>query len=435
MIRSTSFVLFAIFIAVGTAACVAESIGEVANKFTGTPVISTLPDDEISHNQAAGSETPTVKALDADGESLVSTPEVSSTCQDPFSDVNIKFRASGWNTNFCKHSVPLDEIISGGPSRDVIPPLDEPKFESVRQATEWLDDQEPVMWLEINGDFRAYPLQILIWHEIVNDVVGEVPVVVTFCPLCNASMVFQRPIINDDLLNFGTSGNLRKSDLVMWDRQTESWWQQFIGEAIVGDLTGTQLKLLPSTILSWEDFKTKYPDGKVLSRDTGYLRDYGTNPYPGYDNINQFPFLFDGQVDDRYLPMTRVLGVEVGGVNKAFVYDLLVENKVLNHRLGGEAIVVFWKAGTNSAVDTSSIAEGRDVGTTGVFLRNVSDQELTFTANKDGTFEDNETSSTWDILGTAMAGPLQGENLMALAHYDTFWFVWAAFVPEGSVLD
>ncbi len=356
-------------------------------------------------------------------------------CEDPFDGVNARFSPQGWDTDFCTHSVPYDEFLSGGPPRDGIPPIDFPTFESLESADVWLLDREPVISLELNGDARAYPLQILIWHEIVNDKVGDVPVVVTFCPLCNTALVFERPVVDGELLTFGTSGNLRNSDLVMWDRQTESWWQQFTGEAIVGSLTGTRLDFLATAILSWGDYKAKYPGSQVLSKDTGFNRSYGLNPYAGYDDVNQFPFLFDGGLDDRLLPMTRVLGVEVEGQGAAYVYDRLIEDLAINDTLSENSIVAFWKAGTASAVDASSISEGRDVGTTGVFLRTVGEQVLTFTANEDGTFRDTETGSTWDILGEAIDGPLKGEFLTAIPHHDTFWFAWAAFVPDAALTE
>lgn len=206
-----------------------------------------------------------------------------------------KLRATtlNWKTDFTKTNIDLSEIISGGPPKDGIPSIDEPRFESIAAARSWLADQSPVIALEIGGDARAYPLAILIWHEIVNDTVGGVPVVVTFCPLCNTALVFERRI-DGRVLDFGTTGNLRHSDLVMYDRQTESWWQQAIGEGIVGEYTGRRLTFLPAQIVSLSDFEATYPAGRVLSRETGYRRDYGRNPYVGYDRVDQRPFLFSG---------------------------------------------------------------------------------------------------------------------------------------------
>ncbi len=355
-------------------------------------------------------------------------------CEDPFGNTTPAFRTDGWDTNFCKHSVSYDEIFSGGPPRDGIPPLDSPRFESVSSADSWIDDVEPVIIFDYEGVARAYPLQIMTWHEIVNDEVAGTPVVVTFCPLCNTALVFRRPTIASETLTFGTSGNLRFSDLVMWDRQTESWWQQFNGQAIVGDLTDTRLELLPSAIISWADFKNNHPDGEVLSIETGFIRSYGRNPYSGYDNINSYPFAFTGDLENDLPPMARVLGIQLNdGQGAAFSLVLLQEKLVLNEVLGDTKVVIFWKSGTASALDSSSISNGRDVGTTGVFLSEVDGQVLTFEAGTEGIFVDQETSTTWDILGKALFGPLEGIQLVPLPHHDTFWFAWAAFVPEISL--
>ena len=354
-------------------------------------------------------------------------------CEDPFDGTSPAFSTAGWDTNFCLHSVSYDEIFSGGPPRDGIPPLDNPRFESVSSAGEWIDDVEPVILLEREGQARAYPLQIMTWHEIVNDEIDGDPVAVTFCPLCNTALVFRRPTIAGETLTFGTSGNLRNSDLVMWDRQTESWWQQFTGEAIVGDLTGTKLEPLPAAIISWADFKMTYPEGQVLSINTGFVRSYGRNPYAGYDNVNNFPFAFTGELDDQLPPMTRVVGVVTeDNQGAAFVRDLIQDEQVINENVNGTPIVIFWKEGTSSALDSGSIANGRDVGTAVVYSREIDGQALTFIANQDGTFTDQETGSLWDLLGTAMEGPLTGNQLTPIPHHDTFWFAWAAFVPEAN---
>lgn len=354
-------------------------------------------------------------------------------CSDPFSGENPGFSTFGWKTNFCKHSVPYSEIISGGPPRDGIPPIDSPKFVSVSEADEWLRENEPVIFFSLGSDSRAYPLQILIWHEIVNDFVDGIPVVVTFCPLCNTALVFERPTIEGTTLTFGTSGNLRNSDLIMWDRQTETWWQQFSGEAIVGDLTGTKLTFLPTMILSWQEFKEQYPSGKVLSRDTGFTRDYGRNPYAGYDNVSNFPFLYTGEVDDSLPPMARVTGVLLqNGLGKAYTLDQLRKDKVINDVIGDEPVVIFWKSGTSSAVDTSDIAQGQDVGTTGVYSPILDNTLLNFVPYKDGLFKDTQTESTWNILGMAIDGIYKGKQLTPLIHHDTFWFAWAAFMPNNE---
>jgi hypothetical protein len=366
-------------------------------------------------------------------------PEVVSTgtetCADPFAGQRPGFSAEGWNTNFCKHSVPFDEIVSGGPPRDGIPPIDEPKFVSIAEADRWMSAKEPVIDVHLGGEARAYPLQIMMWHEIVNDTIGDTPVAVTFCPLCYASLTFVRPEVDGQLLTFGVSGNLRKSDLVMWDRQTESWWQQFTGEAIVGRLTGKTLTPVPSNLIAWETFKQKHGDGaRVLSRETGYERPYGQNPYVGYDDMDQHPYMLDGQVGDRLPPMARLVGVEVAHEGRAYPYEVLEQQRVVNDTLGGRQLVVFWSPGVVSAVDTAEIAAGQDVGATEVFARRVAGKVLTFEAMEDGRFRDRETGSIWDH-GRAVSGPFQGETLEPLIHHDVFWFVWSAFKDEGDLYE
>ena len=167
------------------------------------------------------------------------------------------FSTDGWKTDFSKRSVPLEEILSGGPPKDGIPPIDDPKFVSVGDADDWMGDREPIVVFEHQGLVRGYPWQILMWHEIANDVVNGQPVTITYCPLCNTAIAFDRRL-GDRVLDFGTTGRLRHSDLVMYDRQTESWWQQAVGEAIVGELTGKKLQFLLAPTISWRDFKRQY---------------------------------------------------------------------------------------------------------------------------------------------------------------------------------
>jgi hypothetical protein len=341
------------------------------------------------------------------------------------------FDVSEWKTNFSRHSVSYREIISGGPPRDGIPPLDNPKFIAPVEASAWLKDNEPVIVFAIKDDARAYPLQILIWHEIVNDSVGGTPVTITFCPLCNAAIAFERTL-DGVAYDFGTTGKLGNSDLVMWDRQTESWWQQFTGEAIAGELTGKQLKFLPAAISSFADFKQTYPTGHVLSRDTGYTRSYGRNPYAGYDDIDSSPFLFDGTSDPRLKPMERVVALMIGNVDVAYPYSVLSQVQVVNDTQAGQPIVAFWQKGTASALDGSSIANSKDIGATGLFERRLNGRTLTFKANANG-FMDNETNSRWNILGGATDGALKGQQLTPIVHFDHFWFAWAAFKPNTIV--
>lgn len=338
-----------------------------------------------------------------------------------------RLRPSEWDTDFSLHTVPYSEIRFVIP-RDNIPSIDSPAFVSPDEAAEWLADVEPVVALEIEGDARAYPLQILTWHEIVNDDVGGLPVAVTFCPLCNSAIAFDRRL-DGDALEFGVSGNLRNSDLVMYDRQTQSWWQQFTGEGIVGEHAGRQLEHLPSLLISFADFREAYPGGKVLSRETGYTRNYGVNPYIGYDTFSGTPFLFGGNLDDRLPPVERVIAVSAGGVDAAFPLSALQEMSVVNYTLGDRDIAVFFKTGTASALDAAVIADARDVGSAAAFDAELDGRRLTFSA-ADGVIRDAETGSVWSISGKAVEGELTGASLTPLAHGNHFWFAWAAFKPD-----
>ena len=336
----------------------------------------------------------------------------------------------GWNTDWSKHSIEYHDLLSGGPPRDGIPPIDQPKFIENQLAAQWLKPNDPVIALEINRDARAYPLQILTWHEIINDVVGEIAVTITFCLLCNSAIVFKRNH-QGITYDFGTSGLLRHSDLVMYDRQTESLWQQFTGEAIVGVMTGEQLMMIPSGLIGFEQFQAAYPAGKILSKETGYSREYGRNPYPGYDDIRNNPFLFRDPLDERLPAMARVVTVSDGKYHNAYPVELLEKLGVIHHQLGNQAVVIFHQDGVSSALDTTRIANGDDVGATGVFVPLVGKQELTFI--KERRFVDEQTGSHWNIVGQAILGPLKGKQLERLVHADQFWFSWGAFRPDTLI--
>jgi hypothetical protein len=339
---------------------------------------------------------------------------------------------SEFKTDFSKHIVPYSEILSGGPPKDGIPALKDPQFVSISEADAWLKPVEPVILVQVGDDAKAYPIQIVIWHEIANDTVGGEPLVVTFCPLCNTAIAFKRTV-NGQVLDFGTTGRLRYSNLIMYDRQTETWWQQATGEAVAGELTGAQLEFYPATIISWQDFKTSHPDGKVLSRETGYLRDYGHNPYIGYDDVNNPPVLYQGPATpDQLPPVARVLTIDLNGEAVAYPYETLEKIGVLNDTVGGEAVVVFWQAGTASPLDSSTTSSGRDVGAAAAFSRIVKGQALTFVADS-GILKDNETDSTWNVLGAATSGQLAGTQLTAVVSINHFWFSWVAFKPETLI--
>ncbi len=347
----------------------------------------------------------------------------------PGEDLSVS--SAGWRTDFSRHSVPLDEFLAGGPPRDGIPPIDEPRFVAVAEADG--EDREPVVAVEIDGEARAYPIRVLIWHEIVNDTLAGRPIAVTFCPLCNTSVVFGREV-GGRVLRFGTTGNLRLSDLVMWDDATESWWQQFSGEAIVGARTGTRLERLPSQLVSLGEFRARHPQGRVLTDETGHDRPYGRNPYTGYDDIDSPPFLLAGRdPDGRLSPKERVVSVEDGEELVAVPFAALSRRRVVDAEVGATPLTVWWAPGTTSALDAGVIAEGRDVGSAVVHDRRVGGRTLSF-SETGGRVRDRETGSAWGRDGVARSGPLAGSRLRPVTHDTPFWFAVAAFRPDARIV-
>ena len=337
-----------------------------------------------------------------------------------------------FDTAYSKHNIDLSTLMSGGPPKDGIPSVDDPAFVSVREASRWVAPEEPVILLEHKGTARAYPLQILTHHEIVNDRVAGTPVAVTFCPLCYSALVFERTL-DGEPVEFGVSGLLRNSDLVMYDRKTETLWQQLTGKAIVGDLAGRTLTQIPSQIVSFRQFGETHPDGAVLSRDTGHDRPYGRNPYAGYDDIDNKPFAYRGPTDDRLPPMAKVVAVTIGDRYKAYPHSKTEEKRVLHDTVAGRPLAVFHAPGAVSALDAAEIAESKETGSTGVFDRRVDGRTLTFSYVDDGRFEDEDTESTWTVTGKAVDGPLEGTQLDRVQHGDYFAFAWFAFRPDAAL--
>ncbi len=275
--------------------------------------------------------------------------------QDPLKEPQKDSRIGSWKyewpkTDFSKVAVALGEIRNVI-RKDGIPAITKPRFITALTASASLSPKEPVVSIVINGDARAYPLRILTWHEIANDKVGGVPVAVTYCPLCNSAIVFDRRV-GGRVLTFAVSGKLRKSDMVMYDRETQSWWQQFEGRGLVGVMAGKRLKMVPMRMESFERFRKRFPAGKVLA-PPGSRRPYGRNPYTRYDSSSK-PFLYSGKMPPGVPPLERV--VVVG--TQAWTFSLLRKQK----RIEVGALVITWEAGQNSALDTSQIADGRDVG-------------------------------------------------------------------------
>lgn len=353
----------------------------------------------------------------------------------------------------------LDLLMLGCPVRDCIPSIDGPEFETVAQADSWLKDADLVLGLELNGIVKAYPVKILNWHEIVNDYLNETPIAVTYCPLCNSGLVFIRPTLNNKVLEFGVSGRLYKSDLVMYDRQTGSLWSQIEGRAIVGPLAGEaeRLKLLPIDVVPWGAWKQQHPDTLVLARPTyatrvggqkpkeatpeereaktasraritapgletagNFLRDYDIDPYEFYkiNNADTFGTPFS---DQRLPAKANVIGVEVGSLAKAYPRELVEKLQLINDKLGEERLLVVRDPGS---------------GKIRIFKRHVPalKKVLEFELSE-GKLVDKQTATAWGFDGKSLEGKLKAQNvkLEELVGVPSFWFAWLAFHPQTEL--
>ncbi len=344
-----------------------------------------------------------------------------------------------WPTDWGRRTVEdWEEFLSGlggSDPRDGIPPIDTPVFETVALASQWLGPREPGALVTVNGESRFYPLSILTRHEIVNDAFGDVPVAVTFCPLCNTALAFDRRV-DGETLRFGVSGLLRNSDLVMWDDSTTSLWQQITGEAVVGDYAGTELAILPTSVVSFSQFSENFPEGRSLAAESAFGRQsYGVNPYVGYSSSER-PFLFNGEVDDSLPALSRVIGVDTDDGARAYPFAVAQEVMVINDVIGEIPVVVFAGGETADALDQQVIGVSDAIGTALALDPVVDGETLRFSPGPEaGQFTDDQTGSTWSIVGLATDGPLAGTQLNTVVHRNEFWFAWQAFFGADSLFE
>lgn len=335
-----------------------------------------------------------------------------------------------------QHAVPLEEIhfdtFDGGTIplsrirpeqierlRDAIPPIDRPVYQPAAAAT-WLGSTDLVLgYVTAAGDAYAYPLRILNYHEIVNDELAGIPVLVSYCPLCRSGIVYDRRL-DGRALSFGNTSALYESDLVMFDRETGSYWWQVAGRAIVGTLTGRALAALPSTTATWQDWAALHPATRVLSRETGHARPYDRDPFvllPAALNDGRFPFPVSDAARDARLPAGDVvLGVQLGAEARAYPLARLGD-AVVNDRVGGAPVVIMTRAKERTGAAFRAEIDGR---------------ALTF-ALRGGAVVDEGTSSRWDLAGRAVSGPLAGKRLEPVPSRTTFWFAYVAAFP-GTTL-
>ena len=345
-------------------------------------------------------------------------------------NAHAQFAEGNWRTDTAKKSIDLRELLRGGPPKDGIPSIDKPRFIPSKDAN-WIAPKELVIALQLGDNARAYPLQVLMWHELVNNKVGETPVLVSYCPLCNSAIVFDRRV-EGKTLEFGVSGMLRNSDMVMYDRQTDSLWQQITGEGIVGAYTGSSLKMISSQMIPFDQFSESYPGGVVLSRETGFPRDYGRNPYRAYEFGNGPIMPVRSKLTTTLRPMEKLVVLKDGGGYRGYPVSLLARQGVIEDQVNSRRVVLFCSSDGLSPVDASAMAQSRSIGSVGVFYAEINSAPARFQHSARGV-EDLETRSAWSITGRALDGKLKGTALKSVEHGVYFAFAWLAFQPETRI--
>lgn len=240
-------------------------------------------------------------------------------------------------------------ILAGGPEKDGIPAIDSPKFVKAAGA-DHIKSDDRILGITINGIHKAYPISILNWHEIVNDESAGEAFAITYCPLCGTGIAFASEL-DGKSLDFGVSGLLYNSDVLLYDRATESLWSQIIGKAVSGPMKGKKLERLPLTHTNWSDWVEQHPDTLVLSQQTGYSRDYSRNPYSGYEKTRTLYFQVSNQAPALYHPKERVLGLQIGEQFKAYPFseiDKTGQSKVQD-RFAGADITIHWDSNNQKA--------------------------------------------------------------------------------------
>ncbi len=337
-----------------------------------------------------------------------------------------------WSTDFGSFTVQPDSLVRFGP-RDAVPALTDPSFESQASASRWLDGREPVVVVSVAGETRAYPVQILMQHQVVNDVVGGTPVAVTFCILCGSAIAYDRRF-GGRVLEFAVTGLLYNSNVVLYDRQTETFWAQAIGTGLVGAHAGSSLDFLYAPTLPFAEFRSEYPRAPVLSRDTGYERDYGKGRFLDYERRGPLERFFRREADVRLPAKERVLVVSKGDDDVAFPFAVLARRRVIEAEVGGDPVVAFWAPGTAS-IYAERTAEGADVGAAVGFSPVIDGRRLGFRPDGEDRFRDRETGTVWSLSGLGLEGPLAGRRLRQLDAGVHFWFAWAAYRPATRVVE
>ena len=315
-----------------------------------------------------------------------------------------------------------DNVVSGGPGKDGIPPIDEPKFVSASEMDDQLKPDDRVFVLDYRGETKVYPQPVLVWHEIVNDEVAGEKLSITYCPLTGSTVAFKGRSPTGEPLTFGTTGSLVNSNLLMYDRATDSEWPQILGRAIDGRMRGKSLEEIPLVWTTWERWKERGTDAPVLSNDTGHFRSYGTDPYGSYsapargyyeDPGTFFEVLAES---DRLGAKEVVVGLKSGGKRHAISKKAALDRGVWNLDLDGRPVVAVANA---------------DLETVWIFDRSMGRESLEFEPGASDELLDHR-GRAWNRKGLALAGP-DGAFLPATDFYEVMWFAWYAFYPETSL--
>lgn len=344
-----------------------------------------------------------------------------------------------WETDTTNRIVDLSEITLAV-TRNYFPTIDYPAFINKTEGLIAFFKHEPVISVEINGYAKAYPLNMLTMHEMSNDSLGGVPILPTYCPLCNSSVVYDRRLNykgKNYLLDFEVSGMLRNSDMVMADKQTQTWWQQLMGKGLVGELADADLTVIPSLVISVEEFFNRYSEGLILSPETATSSEdrYGTNPYVNYDAKNNSPYkrYFDhAKIDQRLDAMERIIDIKGEDGYKIYPFSIIAKEGTLNDVYDDKALVFFHRSGTVSILDKSDISKSKAIGSVTVFSSEIDGKILTF-KKVDEQFIDNETASIWDITGLCLKGKYKGMSLEPEIHGNHFAFAWLSFYPNSEI--
>jgi hypothetical protein len=329
-------------------------------------------------------------------------------------------------------NIRVEEIQWGGVLVDGIPALDRPAMLRAEEAG-YLDPQNVVFGIELNGEARAYPRRILDWHEMANDIIGGVPVSLAYCTLCGAAVAFDGRAPDGNTYDFGSSGFLFRSNKLMYDRQTNTLWNQLTGEPVLGELadSGIQLEILPVVLTTWEAWQAKHPDTLVVDINTGFNRDYrpgaAYGDYFAYEDT-MFPVW---QRSDLLPAKAQIYALRINDIPRAYPIETLAEQEVVNDELGGEAIVLF-APGEIIQINGESLRSGEVTYEAGSAVRAFLRGEHTFTLGPDNETLLDETGRIWQVTEEALSGP-DGEELQRLGGHLAYWFGWYAFFPNTTV--